>query len=116
MCARDLPSGRYGRHLLDAGHVLAAAAARRLAQIGQTDGGGAVARAPPIGGGRGQMLEQVWLQRIGAAKVGGQHAEQTPGALRRVGARRSIGGGLLHQLAVDFVAQRQVFVAVLCVW
>lgn len=59
------------------------------------------------------MFEQVWLEGVRAAKVGGQHAEQTPGTLRRVGARRPIGGGLLHQLAVDFVAQCQVFVAVL---
>lgn len=77
-----VPSRRNGRHFFNAGHVLATATASRFAQVRQTDGSRAMARTTAIRCGSGQMLQQIWLQSVRAAKVGGQYAEQAPGALR----------------------------------
>lgn len=59
------------------------------------------------------MLHQIRTQSIGAAKVRGQNAHQSPGPLDRLGIRGAVRGGLLHQLTVDLVPKRQVLVAVL---
>lgn len=111
--ATGRPSSRHGSHLLHTGHVLPTAAACRLPEIREANGGGAMAGTPPVRGRRGQVFHQVGTQCIRAAKVGGQNAEESPGALRTVRAGRSIGRSLFHQLAVDLVTEGQIFVTVL---
>lgn len=64
-------------------------------------------------GGSLQVLEQVGLEGGRAHEVGGDDAEETPAALTRVGIGRLVVGCLLHDLAVDLVAQTLVLVTML---
>jgi hypothetical protein len=59
------------------------------------------------------MFGQVGTQGVRTAEIGGQNTEQSPGSLRRLGECGPIRCGLLHQLAVHFVSEGQVFVTVL---
>lgn len=69
--------------------------------------------SPLVVGGCLQVLEQVGLERGRAHEVGGDDAEEAPAALTRVGVWRLVVGRLLHDLAVDLVAQTLVLVTML---
>lgn len=107
------PAGADRRHLLHGGHVLPPAAPLRLPQVSQADGGGAVANPPPVRGGAAQVLDEERRQGLGAGEVGGDDRHEPPGALAGLGDVGLVAGGLLHQLAVDLVAELGVLVAVL---
>lgn len=113
----DLPlrvSARADRHdLLYAGHVLAAAVFHGLSQILQAHHRGAVVGATLVVRRRFEVLRQVGPEALAACEVGGDDAEDPPAALAALRIRALVVGGLLHQLAIDLVAQLLIFVTVL---
>lgn len=113
----DLPlrvPARADRHdLLHARHVLPSAVLHGLPEILQADGRGAVVSATLVVRRRLQVLGQVGFQALAAGEVGGYDAEDSPATLAALRIRALVVGGLLHQLAVNFVAQLLVLVTVL---
>lgn len=113
----DLPlrvPARADRHdLLHAGHVLAPAVFHGLSQVLQTDHRGAVVGATLVVRRRLEVFRQVGPQALAAREVGGDDAEDPPAALAALRVRALVVGGLLHQLAVNLVAQQLEFVTML---
>lgn len=113
----DLPlrvPARANRHdLLHAGHVLAPAVLYRLPEILQAHHRGAVISAAFVVRRCFEVLGQVGLEAVAAREVGGDDAEDAPTALAALRIRALVVGRLLHQLAVNFVAQLLVLVTVL---
>jgi len=113
----DLPfciPARADRHdLLHAGYVLAAAVLDGLPEVLQADHRRAVIGAAFVVRRRFEVLGQVGLEALGAREIGGDDAEDPPTALAALRIRALVVGGLLHQLAVDLVAELLVLVAVL---
>lgn len=105
---------RADRHdLLHAGHVLAPAVFHGFPQVLQAHHRGAVVGATLVVRRRFEILGQVGSEALAAREVGGDDAEDPPAALAALRIRALVIGSLLHQLAVNLVAQLLVFVTVL---
>jgi hypothetical protein len=98
------PSGTHRCHFLDRGDVLTASASLSLSQIGEADGGGAVADASSVGGGAGEVFGQEREEVVRASEVCGYNRQQSPSSLTRFGRFGFVAGCLLHQLAIDLVS------------
>lgn len=113
----DLPlrvPARADRHdLLHAGHVLPTAVFHGFPQVLQADHRGAMVSATLVVRRRLEVFRQVGPEALAAREIGGDDAEDPPTALAALRIRALVIGGLLHQLAVDLVAQQLVLVTVL---
>lgn len=114
----DLPlrvPARADRHdLLHAGHVLAPAVFHGLPQVLQAHHRGTVISATLVVRCRFKVFRQVGPEALAAREIGGDDAEDPPTALAALRVRALVIGSLLHQLAINLVAQQLIFVTVLC--
>jgi hypothetical protein len=60
-----------------------------------------------------KVFEEIRFKSVSAHEISGDNAEETPPSLTRIRIRRFVVGRLLHDLAVHFIPQRLMFVAVL---
>jgi len=113
----DLPlcvPARADRHdLLHTRHIFATAILDRLPKILQTDHRGAVIGATLVVRRCLEVLCQVGPEILAAREIGGDDAEDSPAALTALWIRALVIGGLLHQLAVDLVAELLILVTML---